>query len=238
MSIRGVSIFLVLLLAILIGADRFGVAYAEGRVAEQLRDELGLTTTPEVDITGFPVLTQAIAGRYDEVLLNLDGADLAGLTGLDVTVELHGLHITLSELFSDEVETIPVDRIDGTVAVPFTTVADQIGDGVTVAAGEGGVTVTDTFEILGQEIPVSGTGQVSVVGPQQLGVQVSALNLGGVDIPGSLIDQLQEQLSFTYQLPALPFGLVVTDAVPTSDGFDITAEATDAVIDPNAIPTG
>lgn len=237
MSVRGVAISLVVLVGLLVAADRLGVAYAEDRVATQLQEELALTETPEVDITGFPALTQAIAGRYDDVRLELSAADVAGLADLDVTVELHGLHITLGELFSDEVEVIPVERIDGAVSVPYSTVAQQIGDGVRVGRGDGGVVVTDTFEVLGQDIEVSGTGEVTVLGPQRLGVTVVALNLGGVDIPGFLIDQLQEQLSFTYDLPPLPFGLAVTDARATADGFDITAEAADAVIDPAAIPT-
>lgn len=234
---RGVAIFLVVLLGLLLALDRFGVAYAEDRVAAQLQEELALSSTPEVDITGFPALTQAIAGRYDDVRLRLDSADVAGLSDLDVVVELHGLRITLAELFSEEVEAIPVERIDGAVSVPYATVAEQIGDGVTVARGDGGVTVTDTFEVLGQDVPVSGTGEVTVVGPQQLAVTVVALNLAGVDIPEFLIEQLQEQLSFTYELPPLPFGLTITDARATADGFDVTAEATDAVIDPDAIPT-
>jgi len=236
-SVRGVAIFLVVLLGLLLALDRFGVAYAEDRVAAQLQEALALTRTPEVDITGFPALTQAIAGRYDDVRLQLNSADVAGLRDLDAVVELHGLRVTLGELFSEEVEAIPVERIDGAVSVPYATVAEQIGDGVTVARGEGGVMVTDTFEVLGQEVPVSGTGEVTVVGPQELAVTVVALNLAGIDIPDFLIEQLQEQLSFTYELPPWPFGLTVTDARATADGFDVTAEATDAVIDPNAIPT-
>lgn len=237
MGVRGVAITLLVLLGLLLALDRFGVAYAEDRVATQLQEELGLSTTPEVDITGFPALTQAIAGRYDDVRLTLTGADVAGLADLDVEVELQGLRITLPELFSEQVEVIPVERIDGSVQVPYSTVAGQISDTATVEAGDGGVTVTDRFTILGQTFPVSGTGAVEVVGPQQLGVTVTALNLGGVDIPDSIVEQLRDQLSFIYDLPPLPFGLTVTAAEATADGFDITAEASDAVIDPNAIPT-
>lgn len=237
MGVRGVAIALVLLLGILLAVDRFGVAYAEDRVAAQLQEELALSTTPEVDITGFPALTQAISGRYDDVRLTLTGADVSGLADLDVEVELQGLRITLAELFSEQVEVIPVERIDGSVRVPYATVASQINNTATVEAATDGVRVTDRFTVLGQTFPVSGVGRVEVTGPQQLGVTVTALELGGVDIPDSLLDQFRGQLSFTYDLPPLPFGLTVTAAEATDDGFDITAEASDAVIDPNAIPT-
>lgn len=237
MSVRGVAIFIVVLLGLLLALDRFGVGYAEDEVAAQLQEDLALSRPPEVEITGFPVLTQAIAGRYDDVRLRLDAADVAGLRDLDVVVQLRGLQITLGELFSEDVEAIPVERIDGAVSVPYATVAEQIGDGVTVAGDGNAVTVTETFTVLGQSFPVSGTGEVTVLGPQRLGVTVTALDLGGVEIPESLLDQFRDQLSFTYELSPLPFGLTVTDARATADGFDITAEATDTVIDPDDIPT-
>ncbi len=238
MGLRGVAISAVLVVGVLLAVDRFGVRYAEDRVAAQLQEELELTTTPEVDITGFPVLDQALAGRYDDVRLRLDAADLGDLTDLDVTIRLRGLQITLAELQSEEVEPIPVRQVDGEVLVPFDTVAEQIGEGVTVTRSSEGVVVTDTIDVLGQDIEISGTGQLSVVGPSELGVTVVGLNLAGIDIPDSLVDQLQEQLSFTYELPPLPFGLGIVEATTTDDGFEVTAEATDAVIDPEAIPTG
>lgn len=232
------AISAVLVLGVLVAVDRFGVLYAEGRVASQLQEELELTATPEVDITGFPVLDQALAGRYDDVRLRIDAADLGDLTDLDVTVRLRGLQITLAELLSEEVEPIPVRQVDGEVLVPFQTVADQIGEGVTVSRSSDGVVVTDTVDVLGQDVEISGTGQLSVLGPNQLGVTVVGLNLAGIDVPDSVVDQLQEQLSFTYELPPLPFGLGITDATATDDGLEVTAAATDAVIDPEAIPTG
>ncbi len=238
MGLRGVAISAALVVGVLLAVDRFGVRYAEDRVAAQLQEELELTTTPEVDITGFPVLDQALAGRYDDVRLRLDAADLGDLTDLDVTIRLRGLQITLAELQSEEVEPIPVRQVDGEVLVPFDTVAEQIGEGVTVTRSSEGVVVTDTIDVLGQDIEISGTGQLSVVGPSELGVTVVGLNLAGIDIPDSLVDQLQEQLSFTYELPPLPFGLGIVEATTTDDGFEVTAEATDAVIDPEAIPTG
>jgi len=237
-GLRGVAISAALVVGVLLAVDRFGVRYAEDRVAAQLQEELELTTTPEVDITGFPVLDQALAGRYDDVRLRLDAADLGDLTDLDVTIRLRGLQITLAELQSEEVEPIPVRQVDGEVLVPFDTVAEQIGEGVTVTRSSEGVVVTDTIDVLGQDIEISGTGQLSVVGPSELGVTVVGLNLAGIDIPDSLVDQLQEQLSFTYELPPLPFGLGIVEATTTDDGFEVTAEATDAVIDPEAIPTG
>ncbi|MBA3524542.1 MAG: DUF2993 domain-containing protein [Geodermatophilaceae bacterium] len=234
----GLGVTLVLLLAVLLVLDRVGVRYAEDQVAATLQEELALSRTPEVDITGFPVLTQAVAGAYTDVRLRLDEADVEQLSGLDVVVRLRGVHVPLSDLLSDAVGVIPVDRIDGSVAVPYAQVAGQIGDTASVrSAGNGTVAVSDTVDVLGQSLEISGTGEVSVAGPDAIAVQVTGLALAGLDLPGSLIGELQEQLSFTYTLPPLPFDLEIISITTDDDGFVVEATATDTVIDPDAIPT-
>lgn len=223
---------LVVLLAVLVVVDRVGVEYAEDRVAEQLQEELGLSAVPTVEIHGFPVLTQAVAGSYSDVRVSLDAADLGELSDLDVDVRLSGLQIPLSDLLSGDVETIPVAQIAGTVSIPYAEVAAQIGSGVTVRDGPEGVVVSQTLDVLGQEVEVSGTGRIRVESSDQIGVTVVGLDLAGVEVPDIFIEQLQEQLSFTYTVPPLPFGLRVTGAVPTASGFDVSAVAEDAILEP------
>lgn len=220
------------LLVVLLVADRVGVQYAEDRVAAQLQEELALTATPGVEIEGFPVLTQALAGSYDDVRLTLEAADLGELSDLDVEVRLRGLQIPLSDLFAEEVGPIPVESIDGTLSIPYAEVAAQIGPGVVVRNSPEGVMVSRTLDVLGQELEIAGTGRIRVESSDQIGVTVVGLNLAGLEIPSVLIGQLQEDLSFTYTVPPLPFGLSITSAVATADGLDISAEAEDAILAP------
>ncbi len=220
------------LLAILLGVDRLGVEYAEGQVAEQLQDDLGLTALPEVEIHGFPVLTQAVSGEYDDVRLTVAAADLGELSNLDVEVRLTGVQIPLSDLLAGDIEMVPVQGVAGTVSIPYAEVAAQIGGGVRVEQGTDGVVVSRTLDVLGQQLEVSGTGRIRVESSDQIGVTVVGLDLAGLDIPDILIERLQEQLSFTYTVPPLPFGLRITNAIATADGFDVSAEAEDAVLTP------
>ncbi len=225
-------VVVVVLLGLLLVVDRVGVEYAEDRVAVELQEELALAATPGVEIDGFPVLTQALAGNYRNVRLTVDAADLGELSDLDVEVQLIGLQIPLSDLLAAEVETIPVERIAGTLSIPYAEVAAQIGSGVTLADSPEGVVVSRTLDVLGQELEVSGTGRIRVESSDQIGVTVVGLNLAGLEIPSLLIEQLQENLSFTYTVPPLPFGLQITSAVATADGFDVSAEAEDAILAP------
>lgn len=225
-------ITITVLLLVLLAADRFGVEYAENEVAAQLQEDLGLRTAPGVEIDGFPVLNQAVLGRYDDVRLSVVSADIGELSGLDVRVRLQGVKIPFSELVSGNIENIPVERVAGTVSIPYAEVAAQIGSGVTVEDGPDGVVVRQTLEVLGQELEVSGTGRIRVESSDQIGVTVVGLSLAGVDVPELFITQLQEQLSFTYTVPPLPFGLQITAATATADGFDVSAQAENTVLEP------
>jgi len=73
---RALLVVVLLLVGLAVVADRVAVGVAETRVGEQLAAEGGLAGTPEVDITGFPFLTQAIGGRYDEVRISLTAEQL------------------------------------------------------------------------------------------------------------------------------------------------------------------
>lgn len=223
-----VGVLLVLLLLV----DRVGVEYAEDRVAAQIQEELALSATPQVQISGFPVLTQAVAGRYRDVRLTVDAADLGELSVLGADVRLRGLRIPLPDLLSEDIEPIPVDSVAGTVSVPYAEVAEQIGPGVTVEDSPDGVVVSQTLDVLGQEVEVSGTGEIRVAGPDEIGVTVVSLSLAGLELPDRLVEQLQDRLSFVYTVPPLPFGLKITDAVATADGFDVSAAAEDTVLQP------
>src|SRR4051812_44061551 len=62
--VRALLVVLLLLVGLAVVADRVAVGVAEDRVGEQLAAKGGLAGTPEVDIAGFPFLTQAVAGTY------------------------------------------------------------------------------------------------------------------------------------------------------------------------------
>lgn len=55
---------LLVLAAFLTLADRWAVLYAEHRAADTLKDRLRLSAAPEVEIGGFPFLTQLAVGTW------------------------------------------------------------------------------------------------------------------------------------------------------------------------------
>jgi hypothetical protein len=226
---RALLVIVLLLLGLAVLADRVGVAIAEDKVGEQLAAKGGLRGTPTVDITGFPFLTQAVAGTYDDVRIALTAEELGQPEGTKADIALHGVHVPLSSVVSGSVDQVPVDRIDGTATLSYALLSAQLGGDSTLRAEGDGLRITKTVEVLGQTIPLTAVGTVSLDG-NQLVVDVEKATGAGVDLPDFLVTRVSDLLDLRYDVPALPFGLQLTEVEPAEDGVDVRVEAADTVL--------
>jgi hypothetical protein len=227
--VRALLVVVLLLLGLAVAADRFAVGVAEDKVAGQLAEKGGLHGTPTVDITGFPFLTQAAAGRYDEVRISLTADQLGQPAGTRADIDLHGVRLPLSSALSGSADRVPVDRIDGTATLSYALLSAQLGGDSTLRPEGDGLRITKTVEVLGQTIPLTAIGTVAVDG-NQLVIDVAKAAGAGVDLPAFLVTRASDLLDLRYDVPALPFGLRLTGVRPAAHGVDITVEATDAVL--------
>jgi hypothetical protein len=226
----GALVFLLLLVVgLLVVVDRVGVGIAEGRVADQVAQRGGLTGPPEVDITGFPFLTQALGGDYHDVRLQLTAEELGQPAGTHADVSLRGVHVPLSDVLSGSVQQIPVDRVEGTATLSYALLAQQLGGDTTLAQDGDGIRVTRRVEVLGAELPLTATGTVRLDGGDVV-IDVGDVSAGQVDVPSAVLDRAKGLLDLRYPVPALPFGLALTSVVPAADGVDVRVEATETVL--------
>ena len=226
---RGLLILLVVLGAVLVVADRVGVAVAEDRVAQGIADEAGLDDPPVVDIVGFPVLDDAVRGRYDEVRIAFTAADLGQPEGTRADVVLRGAEVPLSELFG-VVERVPVERIDGTATVSYDLLAAQLGGDTRLERAGDGLRITRTVELLGQQVPLTASGDVTLDG-SDLVLDVEEAAGAGVELPDVVVDRASDLLDLRYTVPPLPYGLQLTAVRPAADGVVVDLEATGTVIE-------
>ena len=226
---RALLVVVLLLLGLAVAADRFAVGIAEDKVAEQMAAKGGLHGRPAVDIAGFPFLTQAAAGRYDDVRISLSAEQLGQPAGTQAHVDLRGVHVPLSSILSGSVDRVPVDRIDGTATLSYALLSAKLGGDTTLRPEGTGVRVTKTVELLGRSIPLTAAGTVTLAG-NQLVLDVSKAAGAGVDLPGFLVSRASDLLDLRYDLPALPFGLRVTGLTPADDGVHLTLAATGVVL--------
>jgi hypothetical protein len=227
--VKALLVVLVLLLGLAVVADRVAVGFAEDQVAEEVADKGGLAGVPEVEIAGFPFLTQAIGGRYDEVAISLTAEQLGQPEGIRADVVLRGVEVPLSSVLSGSVQEVPVQRIDGTATLSYELLSAQMGAD-TVLEREGDLLrTTRTVEVLGQQVRLTATGQLSLEG-NDLVVDVLEASGAGIEVPGFLLDRAVDLLDLRYAVPELPFGLRLTSVRPAADGVDIRVEATDTAL--------
>ena len=227
--LAAVLVLLGVVLGVLVVVDRVGVGIAEDRVAEQLADRGQLAGTPDVEITGFPFLTQAVSGRYSDVRIHLTAEELGQPAGTRADVSLQGVHVPLSDALSGSVQQIPVDRVDGTATLSYALLADQLGGDTTLARSGDGIQLTKSVEVLGFDFTVTAAGTVTLDG-QDVVIDVHDASAGAVDVPDFVLDTADELLDFRYRVPALPFGLQLTSVQPAAGGVDVRVQAQDTVL--------
>jgi hypothetical protein len=115
---RPIVITLVVLLALLVGADFGAAAIAEYQVSKRARTAFALSDDPAVTVNGFPFLTQAISGEYNHITVDAKGVPVRDLLqDVEVHADLRGVQAPLSDLLSGKVDSIQVNQIEGQLRV-------------------------------------------------------------------------------------------------------------------------
>jgi hypothetical protein len=227
--VRFLLVFALLLVGLVVGADRVGEEIAEDQGARVVAERAGLAGAPDLEFGGFPFLSQAVSGRYEDVQVALTGADLGQPEGTRADVSLRGVQVALSDVLSGSVQEVPVEGVDGTVTLPYALLADEVGPGTTVTRDGDGLWVQRTVEVAGVSLPLTAMATVSLDG-DTLVFDVGDVSGAGVDVPPLLVEQVGDALDVQYRIPPLPFGLQVTGVEPADDGMRLRVEAVDTVL--------
>ncbi|HEX6887058.1 MAG TPA: LmeA family phospholipid-binding protein [Candidatus Nanopelagicales bacterium] len=131
--------------------------------------------------------------------------------------------------FSDE--GLRADQLAIDATIPFATVAEQVGDGVTVYdAGQGLAGVQRTITVLGREVQVRATGTVTADGGQLL-IQPETVELFGASFLDSAASALARSLVTIRQpVAGVPQSMALTSVSVTPEGFDASLVGRDVVI--------
>jgi hypothetical protein len=227
--VKALLVVVVLLVGLVVLVDRVAVSVAEDEVGQQIAEKGGLTGAPGVDIAGFPFLTQALGGTYDDVQVSLTAADLGQPEGTRADVALHGVHVPLSAVVSGSLAEVPVDTIEGTATVSYPLLSSQLGPDTELTPEGDRLRITRTVEILGRQFRLTAVGELALEG-DDLVVDVQEATGAGVEVPGFLLEQAADLLDLRYRVPELPFGLQLIGVRPAADGVDIRVRATDTVL--------
>lgn len=217
-----VGIVVVLLVVLLAVADRVADQVVEQRSAESVQSSLGLGSPPQLDITGFPFLTQVVRGRLDLVRLNAN----------DLVVQQQGKTYNFStarlDLYRVQLDAdrrpLSAGQLKGSVTADWAEASRMLGVEVSHAGTSeqpNRVAVTYRATLFGQEIPVQATAVPRIDQSNgRLKLDDVQASVAGHDIPQALVERaLSSQLD--RDLP-LPLGLRATGI--TADAAGLTAD--------------
>jgi hypothetical protein len=221
-----VAIGVVVLLALLIGADRISLVVAEHEAATAFQQSQHLADTPSVSVGGFPFLTQLAAGEFDDVTVAVRDLSVGAATRtlliqrLDVDLQ----HVTLSDGF----HTVHARLVTADAHVGFADLSKTLG--VTVAyAGTGRIQAVEHVTVAG--VAISGTVSAAVHASATDGLSFDSLQVqvDGQSVPAAVTKELDSVFARPIPLGDLPFGVQVRGVDTGSSGIVVHLLGTNMV---------
>ena len=219
-TLAALVVVALLLAALAVGVDRGAVVLAERALAAQVQRSGALAQRPDVDVQGFPFLTQALRGRYDEVRLRAEG-DVGGVEVDRLDVRLAGVRVPLSDVVGGRVDAVPVDGVRGDVVVTYGWLSDQVGDGLELSAEGDLLRVRGEVEVFGRELGASALSDVRLERGTVV-VRARELDTGAGAVDGVLERVLADRFDLRVPLEGLPYGLEPTGLRVRPEGLLLT----------------
>jgi hypothetical protein len=229
--VRRLLIFLVIVAVLLFGADRLAHSVAQSQIAGKIQDTENLSRRPDVTVHGFPFLTQALSGHYQQI--DGDVSDLTvddGLTVDQLHVELRGVRVSAGDLLSGAVVEAPVDSAVATATVGFSSlstvaknkIASKALDVQFAQGTDDRLAVTGNFTSPQLQAKIKAEAKVSIRdGELRVALDQSTL----ADLPSVVRNELTSLLNTGYKLPRLPFGFKAKTVTVGPAGITVRATA-------------
>ncbi|MFJ3504377.1 DUF2993 domain-containing protein [Streptomyces sp. NPDC090135] len=224
-ALRILLILAVVLGGILVGVDRLAAAYTESEAADRTKLSGVRSESIEVDIKGFPFLTQVAADRFDRVDVRATGIQArAG----DRQIRVGELDMVLRDVTVTGGWTgAKAGSATGTALISYADLAAASEREATVAyGGEGKVKVTGSVEVLGRTLTRTVVSTVSVLNGDT--IRFRADEVPGEGIPG-VEDLVRARTDFERPLQVLA-GMRVEKVEPRPEGLAVTLSGKDMAL--------
>ncbi|MFF7976553.1 LmeA family phospholipid-binding protein [Streptomyces sp. NPDC007905] len=238
-ALRILLILVVILGGLFVIADRVAVHFAENEAADKLRTTENLASSPDVNIKGFPFLTQVAGGSLDDVEVGIKDYEAAtGTSGR--TIRIDDLKADMKGVdFSGDYSSATASTATGTATIAYDELLKtakseptQVAPGVTAQVvglsdgGNGKIKVAVDATVLGTKLPKPVYVLSSVtVENDKVKVQADALpKLGGAAIGEGRIRQITD---FQQAVDQLPGGIKLDKVQAAQDGVEISVKGSD-----------
>lgn len=227
---KGLLVSLGVLLALAIAADRVSLVVAQRTVATQLQTSGSLSARPDVSVRGFPFLTQAFAGKYDDVELSASEVTAGGGRISKLDVSLRGVHVPLNDALSGSVTAVPVDSVRATLLLSYADMTQQLRDRrLSVSPAGDQLRVSGSVQVLGRTVSASAISSVAVSGTSVV-VTARRFEVGNAMADRAVTAALAGRFDFVVRLGNLPYGLKISTLKVTPQGVVATAAGAHTVL--------
>jgi hypothetical protein len=235
-ALRILLVVVVILGGLFVLADRLAVNFAEGEVADKLKANEGLATTPDVSIKGFPFLTQVVGGSLDDVEVGIK--DYEAATGTSArTIRIDDLQADMKGVyFSGDYSSATAASATGTASITYAELLKtakseptQVVQGVTANViglsdgGNGKIKVAVEATVLGSKLPqpVYVLSTVTVSGDTVRVHADSLPSFGGVQAAENEVRSITD---FEQKIDDLPGGIKLDKVVAAKNGVEISVK--------------
>ena len=213
-------IALLVLIGLLVAADRISLAVAERMAADTLQRSQQLPHRPDVSIDGFPFLTQLVGMTFDQIEVSV--ADATVGSG-DRTVTLSKVHITLHDVHVfDDFHRATASSGSATALLSYAELSRVLHLKLSYAGAQR-ITASGSARVAGVSVSGSITAEPELDHDGALRFADPHVTVAGTGVPGAG-DALVALLG-PIPLTNLPFGLHVRGVAAHPDGVVVALTA-------------
>jgi hypothetical protein len=218
-----VTTLIIVLVVALFGAglyfgDRFAQHRAEQKAATALQPRLGTPQPPQVDIEGFPFVTQVASRLIDRIHIV---ADQIGTTN-DALLTLAHTDLVLTDVATNDwFKTMNISHAEGTALLDYAKLSSLAGAPMTYGS-DGRVELDIKTTVLGRDVEavVSGTPRLNAK-EQTMTLSDAKIAVAGVNLPEFTSQALLVALLKPIPLKGMPLGMTVTRITAAEDGVHV-----------------
>jgi LmeA-like phospholipid-binding len=209
-------VVLLVFLVLLVAADRIGNYLAERTAAKTLQSSQHLPNRPDVDVAGFPFLTQLAAGNFDQVTVTARDVPVGQKAHL---LDISRLKVVLHDVaVARDFSRVTADTAKATATVSFAELGRTLGIGVRYAGGDR-IKATKTVTALGNTVQASVTTRPALVNGA-LGFTATAVS-GAGELGAEVTSALNSVFDLAVPLQGMPFKIRVQSLRVDGSGLHI-----------------
>ncbi|MFC3493249.1 LmeA family phospholipid-binding protein [Glycomyces rhizosphaerae] len=236
--LRRLLITLVIVVAVVALGDRVANALVERRIATEVANTAAdngaySDQEPDVKIHGWPFLTQAWTGDFEQIDITLKDVGSNGLAFPTLDLVAHDVDADWRELTNGGDAVASTLDVSGSISVDSieTLMAEQTGYDLQINE-DGTASLIGSQELMGVEVEVEATGQFAF-GDGALTFTpdtVESLTEGLPPQVQPLVEQTIGEFSSTVALPELPYGIQLAEIAFEGDVVTVSGSAEDVVL--------